>query len=86
MRLTPHELGMLHMVSRDYRRIYLGRAGCELCGYASGRWWTALSLWIKGYLRQDGPLIRRGYGTPCVYLVPTEAGRLAVSRPHGETP
>lgn len=81
MRLSPHELGMLHMVSKNYRRVYLGREGCELVGYASGRWWTALSLWIKGYLKRDGRVHLRGYGTPCVYLVPTEAGTLAISRP-----
>lgn len=73
MRLSPHELGMLHIANKN-RRVYLGCMGCELNGYQSGRWWTALSLWIKGYLRRDGQWIRYGYGSPGVYLVPTNFG------------
>jgi hypothetical protein len=79
MKLTPHELGMLHMVNRPVCRVYLGREGCELSGYASGRWWTALSLWAKGYLKRDGRFHLRGYGSPAVYLVITEAGKCALS-------
>jgi hypothetical protein len=75
MKLSPHELGMLHMANMPVRRVYLGRKGCELSGYQSGRWWTALSLWMKGYLKRDGRFILEGYGSPAVYLVVTEAGK-----------
>jgi hypothetical protein len=78
VKLTPHELGMLHCASRNYRRVYVGRAGCELVGYASGRWWTAISLWLRGHLKRDGRWIRSGYGSPGVHLVITDAGRQAL--------
>ncbi len=77
--MSPHELGMLHIAAKGHRRIYLGRKGCELIGYQSGRWWTALSLWIKGYLEIDGKVLR-GYGSPCVYLKITAGGRALSSQ------
>lgn len=79
MRLSPHELGMLHIANKGHRRIYVGREGCELVGYRSGRWWTALSLWAKGYLERSGRWLLRGYGSPGVYLAITDAGRALVA-------
>ena len=78
MKLSPYELGMLHIANKPVRRVYLGREGCELAGYRSGRWWTALALWIKGYLKRDGRWLTNGYGSPGVYLVITDAGRVAL--------
>jgi len=83
MKLSPHELGMLHLGNKG-RRVYLGRKGCEQVGYQSGRWWTALSLWIKGYLKRDGQWLTHGYGSPGVYLVPTDAGKTALKTAQGK--
>lgn len=73
--MDGESLGMLTLLERDYRRVYVGRNGVFLCGFRDGTSrWRPLWLWWRGYLKLSAKHTH-GWGSPAVYLVISDKGR-----------